>query len=129
MEIAAIIVLGLLGGLLGEIPIPGNCVFEFTCLPDNPLDVFKLYHEVYGIPNTVVLGLLLGIIEAAIYLRNRSTTMMAILGIYTVAALGATYAAEAQADGIGPQLTLTYYVIALGIASAVVVFFMKVIRE
>lgn len=124
-----IVIALLLGGLLQQIPIPGNCVFEFTCLPTNPLDVFTIYKEVYGIPHTVVLGLLLGICIGAIYVHNRSTTMLAILGIYTFAGLGATWAAEANEEGLGAQITLAYYVIALAIASAVVVFFLKVLRE
>ena len=118
-----------LTNLIMQVPIPSNCVFEFTCLPTNPMDFYKIYHEVYGIPNVVVLGMFLGIIIGAVYVHTRSNTMLAILGIYTVAGLGATYAAEANEQGIGPQLTLVYYVIALSIASAVVVFFLKVLRE
>jgi len=100
--------------------------FSGDCAITNPLDVLKYLNIVYGIPNAVTLGLILGMLVAAIYIWSRNLTVLAILGIYSVAIVASTWAAEGA-------VTETYktilYIIALSIASIVVMFVLKVLRE
>jgi uncharacterized membrane protein YeaQ/YmgE (transglycosylase-associated protein family) len=115
----------LLGSLIGQLD-PNNCAFQFTCFPDNPLAVFEIYSTVYGVPNIVILGLVLGMIEGAIYLKNRSLTMLAILGIYTIAALGATAWND---PAISEQFDTVKYIIAFAIGTAILIMILKIVRE
>lgn len=105
---------------------PNNCVFQMTCFPSNPLGSFDVYYYVYGIPKTVILGLIVGLCIAIIYLKNRSLTVLAILGTYSIAALGATWANEAS---IAKQYGMALYVIVFAVATAVVILFLKVTKE
>lgn len=115
----------LLGSLLGQLN-PNNCAFQFTCFPKNPMQVFEIYSDVYGVPNIVILGLVLGMIEGAIYLNNRSLTMLAILGVYTIAALGATAWNDPT---ISAQFDMMKYIIAFAIGSGVLIMILKLVRE
>jgi hypothetical protein len=115
-------ILFLLGSLLMQIPT--NCVFEFTCMPENPLQVFEIYNHVYGVPNIVILGLIVGVINAAIYARSRSLTVLAIVGIYSITAIGATSWAS-----VGETFELIKLIIAFAVGSAVLILVLKVLRE
>lgn len=107
-----------------------NCVLESTCLnwltDGNPLGALSLFKEFYGIPNAVTLGLLLGIITGMIYVHQRSLVQLAVIGIYIIALVGGTFAAEAY---VAPQYHNLLYVILLGISSAVIIFIVRLIRE
>lgn len=120
-----LVVLLLFGSFFQDID-QNNCAFQFTCFPHNPMQVFDIYHDVYGVPSIVILGLVLGMIEGAIYLQNRSLTMLAILGIYTIAALGATAWNDPT---ISPQFDMMKYIIAFAVGSAVLIAVLKLVRE
>lgn len=67
-----------------------TCIEAFNCFPQNPLDVLDLYDIQYGAGmSLVMLGLILGGITLAIYVRNRSLPMLAILATYEFGAFGA----------------------------------------
>ena len=102
-----------------------------TCFPTNPLDVFTIYSEVYGIPSLYILGFILGIINAMIYAHSRSVSMLAITGIYTIAALaaiGVTTSNPANAT-ITPFIIMAEYLVIFAIATTILIFVLKVLRE
>jgi len=103
-----------------------TCVEQLTCLPEKPLDILKFYNYQYGIPDAVTLGIFLGILIAAITLWTRSFNIMAILGIYAVSIIGATWASEST---IQPIYSSMIWIIAIAIASLAVIAFLKVTRE
>jgi hypothetical protein len=124
LDVSLPLVAFLLSGAFAQID-DSNCVIQLTCFPDNPLDVFSIYEHVYGIPSVAILGIYVGIINAAIYLNSRSGTMLAIVGTYSLTAVGATWA-ESE---IAPQYETALYVVAFALASAFIVFILRVLRE
>jgi peptidoglycan/LPS O-acetylase OafA/YrhL len=104
-----------------------NCIEQLTCFPStNPLEFFTFWNKVYGIPNAVILGLFLGLIIGAIYLKTRSLIHLAILGIYAISIVSATWASETI---IAPAYQTVLYIIAVAIASLLVVIVLKSARE
>jgi hypothetical protein len=127
MELAAAFVALLLSGAFAQID-DNNCVIQMTCLDqltDNPLNAFKLYEYVYGIPSVAILGIYVGIINAAIYLNSRSASMLTIVGTYSLTAVGATWT---QSE-IAPQYEMALYVVAFALASTFIMFVLKLLRE
>ena len=120
-----LVVLLTLGNLIGQLNT-SSCPFQFTCFPSNPLDVFSIYNKIYGIPDVVVLGIVLGLVEAAIYVKNRSLTMLAILGIYTITIMGASYWSQATT---GTEFNLVQYIIAFAVGTAALIMVLKLLRE
>lgn len=88
-----------------------NCTENLTCIPMNsPLEVFKAFDAVYGTGmSIVVMALILGVIEIAIYMRTRSLGMLAIVGIYTLG----TFSAMLTNTILQSQYHIAVYVIAL----------------
>lgn len=105
-----------------------NCALERTCGPDftNPLSALSLYQEFYGIPNAAVLGMFLGIIIGGIYGATRSLVILGILSIYTIGLVGATFLAEAY---VAPQYSTLVYLIMMAVASVIVIFFVKLVKD
>lgn len=68
-----------------------TCVENLTCIPHfSPLEVFHAFDATYGTGmSIVVMALILGVIEVAIYMRTRSLGMLAVVGIYTLGTFGA----------------------------------------
>lgn len=104
-----------------------NCIDNLSCLPTNsPLEVFHAFDAVYGNGMTlVVMALILGIIEVAIYMRTRSLVMLSVLGIYTIGAFAVMMASPL----IASQYHTMLYVIALAATSGLVMAVLKVVRE
>ena len=90
------------------------------------MDVFKFYNYQYGIPNAVTLGMFLGILVAGVYLKTRSLNILVILGVYCIAVVSSTWASEVS---IQPAYQGIIWIIALSIASLVVIMILKVTRE
>ena len=104
-----------------------TCVENLSCVPVNsPLEVFHAFDATYGTGMTiVVMALILGIIEVAIYMRTRSLGMLAVLGLYTLGTFGAmltnTY--------LQSQYHIAVYVVALAATSVAIMAIRGIIRE
>ena len=103
-----------------------TCIEAFNCFPTQPMDIFNLYDIQYGPGmSLVMLGLILGGITLAIYIRNRSLPMLAILGIYEFAAFGAIITNRF----VTSQYHIMIYVVILGAATAVVMVVLRLVKE
>lgn len=107
-----------------------TCVEEMTCGPLNgtifqPLEVFRFWYYQYGLPDAVALGVFLGILVAGIYLWTRSLNILVILGVYCIT-VTTTFAVT---PAVAPAYQNIIWIIALGIASLVIIMLLKVLRE
>ena len=103
-----------------------NCIETSTCMPTNPLDVLNLYDVFFGAGmSLLVMALIIGIITVAIYVRNRSLPMLTILGIYEIAAFGTIMTSKY----ISSQYQIAFYVLGIGIATAVVMVILRLVKE
>lgn len=103
-----------------------NCIESASCMPTSPVDVLNLYDVWFGSGFTVlIMALIIGTITLAIYARNRSLPMLAILGIYEVAAFGTILTSKY----ISSQYQTAEYVVGLGIATAVVMLIFRMVKE
>lgn len=104
-----------------------TCVENLSCIPTtSPLDVFKAFDATYGAPWTlIILALVLGIIEIAIYTRTKSLGMLAVLGIYTAA----TFASLITSPYVASQYHMIVYVVIFAFASIVVMMILKLVKE
>lgn len=103
-----------------------TCIESLGCPPTTPLEVFHAFDVTYGAPMTlIVLALILGVIEIAIYLRTRSLAMLSILGFYTISA----FSSIMLSPYISSQYHIALYVIALGASSAFTVAILKLVKE
>lgn len=97
-----------------------------TCFPALPLDVFKFYWYQYGIPTSIILGLLVGIIIVAIYVRTRSIIHLSVMSIYAFAVFSSMWVNDSYLEA---QYHLAVYVVAVGIASGITMMVMRLGRE
>lgn len=103
-----------------------TCIESISCLPTNPLDVFNLYDVTYGTGTSVViLALILGSITLAIYMRTKSLTMLAVLGIYEAATFGVLLTSHY----ISSQYQTMEWVVAFAAASGGVVMILRLVKE
>ena len=104
-----------------------NCIENLSCPPLNgPLDVLNLYDVWFGPGMTiVVMALIIGIITIAIYIRNRSLPMLAILAIYEAAAFGSILTSKYLAS----QYQYIPYIVGLSIATAVMMLIFRMVKE
>jgi hypothetical protein len=108
-----------------------TCVEQMTCGIFNitggikPMEVFTFYNLQYGVPNALILGLILGILIAGIYLSTRSLNILVILGIYAVTVTSVFAVTEELAPGYEGVM----WIIALAVTSLVVIAVLKVLRE
>jgi hypothetical protein len=103
-----------------------TCVETFSCLPSGVMEVWRLYEYQYGIPVSVVLGLLVGMIVLAIYVRTRSIVHLAVGGLYTIAAFSSMWAYNSFFE---EQVKMAIYVIAVSVASAITLLVLKLVKE
>lgn len=95
-------------------------------MPTNPLDVLNLYDVFFGTGmSLLVMALIIGIITIAIYVRNRSLPMLTILGIYEIAAFGTIITSHY----ISSQYQIAFYVLGIGIATAIVMLVLRLVKE
>ena len=95
-------------------------------MPQNPLDVLNLYDVFFGTGmSLLVMALIIGIITMAIYVRNRSLPMLTILGIYEIAAFSSIITSKY----ISSQYQIAIYVLGIGVATAIVMLIMRMVKE
>ena len=105
-----------------------TCIENFACPPDltQPMKVLDLYDIQYGAGmSLVVLGIVLGVITLAIYVRTRSMPMLVILGFYEIAA----FASILTSKYISSQYHIMEYVIIFGMATAVTMLVLRLVKE
>ena len=103
-----------------------TCIESMSCFPTSPLGVFEFYNIQYGIPNAATLGIFLGIIIMGIYLHTRSITHLAVLAIYSMSMVTATWLSDAY---VAAQYQMAIYAIAVGVASVIVFMVLRILRE
>ena len=103
-----------------------NCVESASCMPTNPLDVLNIYDVFFGSGmSLLIMALIIGIITIAIYVRNRSLPMLTILGIYEIAAFGTIMTSHY----IASQYQIAIYVLGAGVATAIVMLILRMVKE
>lgn len=103
-----------------------NCIESSSCLPQNPLDVLNLYDVFFGTGmSLLVMALIIGMITIAIYVRNRSLPMLTVLGIYEIAAFSSIITSKY----ISSQYQIAFYVLGIGVATAVVMLVLRLVKE
>lgn len=96
------------------------------CMPTNPLDVLNLYDVWLGTGmSLMIMALIIGIITVAIYIRNRSLPMLTILGMYEIAAFGSILTSQY----ISSQYQIMIYVLGMGVATALIMMILRLIKE
>jgi len=95
-------------------------------MPTNPLDVLNLYDVFFGSGmSLLVMALVIGMITIAIYVRNRSLPMLTILGIYEITAFSTIITSKY----IASQYQIAYYVLGVGIGTAVIMLALRLVKE
>ena len=103
-----------------------NCVEALACPPVNIPDVLNLYDVWFGAGMTIlIMALIVGIITLAIYMRTRSMPMLVILGIYEVSAFSSILTSKY----ISSQYHIMEYVIIFGVATAIVMMVLRLVKE
>lgn len=103
-----------------------NCIESMGCLPTNPLDVLNLYDVWFGTGFTLlVMALIIGIITVAIYIRTKSMPMLVILGIYEIA----SFSSIITSHYFSGQYQTTIYVLGIGIATALTIMVLRLVKE
>lgn len=103
-----------------------TCVEAMTCWPTSVMEIWRLYQYQYGLPVPLVLGLFVGIIILSIYVHNRSMAMLSVLGIYAISVFSAMWLSESFFDA---QIKTAIYVIAVSMASVIVMLVLKLVKE
>lgn len=88
--------------------------------------MWEIYELQYGVPVAVMLGLLVGIIILAIYVHTRSMAHLAVMGIYALAIFSTMWASNAYFES---QINIAWYVVAVAIASVIVMLVLRMIKE
>jgi len=103
-----------------------TCIETLGCLPEKPLEVLNYWLYQYGIPVPIILGLMLGMIIGAIYVRTKSLAHLAVMSIYSVSVFGAMLVSDAY---IETQYHVVIYIIAIAIASVITMMVLKLVKE
>jgi hypothetical protein len=90
------------------------------------MEMWEIYELQYGVPVAVMLGLLVGIIILAIYVHTRSMAHLAVMGIYALAIFSTMWASNAYFES---QINIAWYVVAVAIASVIVMLVLRMIKE
>lgn len=103
-----------------------TCVESISCLPTTPVDVLKIWDVQIGQGTTLImLALILGAIELAIYMRTKSLAMLSVLALYTVAA----FASIVTSPYFASQYHYIIYVVIFGAASVGAMMIFKLVKE
>ena len=103
-----------------------NCIESASCMPTNPADVLALYDTWFGSGFSVlIMALIVGTITLAIYVRNRSLPMLAVLGLYEVAAFSSILVNK----NFGGQYQYLEDVVIFGLATAVLMLILRLVKE
>lgn len=103
-----------------------TCIETMTCLPEKPLEIFNYWLYQYGIPIPVVIGLMIGMIIGAIYVRTKSMAHLAVMSIYAVTVFGSMLINDAYVES---QYHTIVYVIAVAIATVITMMVLKLVKE
>lgn len=103
-----------------------TCIETMTCMPEKPLEIFNYWLYQYGIPVPIILGLIVGLVIGAIYVRTRSLAHLAVMTIYAVTVFGTMLISDAYIEA---QYHTVLYVVAIAIASVIVMMIMKLVKE
>ena len=103
-----------------------TCIESFSCFPTEILQVFDFYEIQYGIPTVLIFALLVGIIIVSIYLYNRSLSALIVMTMYTFAVLSAMWVNDVWLEA---QYHTALYVMFIAIASLIVVFILRLVKE
>lgn len=103
-----------------------TCVELIECIPEAPLDVFNYWLYQYGIPVPIILGLILGIVIGAVYVRTRSLAHLAVMSIYSMTVFGTMLISDAYIEA---QYHTMLYVVAIAVASVIVMLVLKLVKE
>lgn len=103
-----------------------TCIESMTCLPEKPLEIFNYWLYQYGIPVPVVLGLIVGLIIGAIYIRTKSLAHLAVMSIYSISVFSAMIITGGYME---TQYQAVVYIIALAIASVITMMVLKLVKE
>lgn len=103
-----------------------TCVEALTCFPTTLEGFFEIYQIQTGVPTSIILGLLVGIIVLAIYVHTRSLAHLVVMGTYSIAAFSAMFLNDTLFEG---TINTALYAIAFAIASVIVIMVLKVIKE
>ena len=88
-----------------------NCIENLGCLPQNPLDVLNIFDVWFGAGMSLLaMALILGTIT---------------LGIYEIAAFGSIITSKY----ISSQYQIAIYVMGIGIATAVIMLVLRLVKE
>jgi len=97
-----------------------------SCNPSSPLDVLNIFDVWFGTGfSLLVMGLIIGVITLAIYVRTKSLPFLTILGIYEVAAFGSIFTNKFFAS----QYHDLEYVVIFGGATAIVMLVLRLVKE
>lgn len=95
-------------------------------MPQNPLDVLNLYDVFFGAGMSLfVMAFIIGVITIAIYVRNRSLPMLTILGIYEIA----VFSSIVTSKYISSQYNIAIYVLGIGVATALIMMILRLVKE
>jgi len=103
-----------------------TCIETMTCMPEKPLEIFNYWLYQYGIPVPIILGLIVGLVIGAIYVRTRSLAHLAVMTIYAITVFGTMLISDAYIES---QYHMILYVVAIAIASVIVMMVMKLVKE
>ena len=103
-----------------------TCIESISCLPQTPVGVLSLWDNQIGQGTSLImLALILGSIEMAIYLRTKSLAMLSVLALYSIAA----FASILTSPYIASQYHYTVYVIIFAVTSVAVMAIFKLVKE
>jgi hypothetical protein len=123
--------------LLGLIPILATlffvsnayavtCYESLSCPPHMPLDVLNIFDVEYGTgSSSAILAILIGSVTLCIYMRDKSLTMLTVLGIYDLT----IFAGLLTQQYFDAQYQTAIVVVAIAGASSAVVMILKLVKE
>ena len=95
-------------------------------MPTNPLDVLNIFDVWFGAGMGIMaMALIIGVITIAIYVRNRSLPMLTVLGIYEIAA----FSSIITSHYVSSQYQIAIYVLGIGVATAIVMAILRIVKE
>lgn len=103
-----------------------TCIEALNCLPEKPLEVFNYWLYQYGIPVPVIIGLMVGMIIGAIYVRTKSIAHLAVMSVYAITVFSAMIVADTY---IETQYHAIIYIVAIAIASVITMMVLKLVKE
>lgn len=103
-----------------------TCVELIECMPEAPLEVFNYWLYQYGIPVPMILSLIVGMIIGAVYVKTRSLAHLAVMSIYAMTVFGTMFISDAYIEA---QYHTMLYVVALAVASVIVMLVLKLVKE